>query len=134
MAQMRSAAAAALDLGMNVRKLADRVGRTGEHGVKGQQLLDGHDLSRELDLERAKLEEDGLIEHQIRAGQKRDGHRHQGQHFQNRVGHGVDHRHPDRLAVEVLGLDEESPALDAFHGEGLDHLDSLEAFLKDLVD
>ena len=41
----------ALDLGMNVGELADRVGRTGEHGVKGQQLLDRHDLRRELDLE-----------------------------------------------------------------------------------
>src|SRR5208337_4195487 len=124
----------ALDLGMNIRKLADRVGRTGEHGVQCEQLLDGHDLGCELDLERAELEKDGLLEHQIRASQKRDGHRHQGEHFQDRVGHGVDHRHPDRLAVEVLGLDEESPALDAFHGEGLDHLDPLEAFLKDLVD
>ena len=124
----------ALDLRMNVRQLADRVGSTGQHGVESQQLLDRHDLRGKLDLERAQAEVDRLLEDQVRTRQEGDGDRDQSQHLEDRIGHGVDHRHPDRLAVEVLGLDEEPSPLDAFHGKRLDHPDPLKTLLEDLVD
>ena len=124
----------ALDLGVDVGQLADRVGDAGQHGVERQQVLDRHRLRGELEPEDPQVQEDRPVQDQVRAGQQRDGDGRERQHLEHRVGHGVDHGHPDALLVQVLGLAEEPPPLDPLHGERLDDLDPLEALLEDLVD
>ena len=57
---------------MDVRQLSDRVGCRGEHGVERQQVLDRHRLGSELEPEQTEVQEDRLVQDQVRAGQECD--------------------------------------------------------------
>ena len=83
-----------------------------EHRVEGEQVFDRHRLDGELELEQAEVEEDRLLQHEVRARPAGRSRRSSSdEHLQHRVGHGVDHGDPDALLVQALGLEEEPPAL-----------------------
>ena len=114
-----------LDLGVHVRQLANRVGRGRQHRIKRQQILDRHGLGGELKPEQTQVQIDRLVQDEVRTSQECDHHRRQRQHLENRVAHGVDHRHPNALSVQVLRLAEKPPAFDPLGAERLDDLDAL---------
>ncbi len=124
----------ALDFRVDIRQLADRIGRRGQHRVEGEQVLDRHRLGGKLKAKKSKVQVNRLVEHKVRAGEQSDDNGGKSEHFEDRVAHRVDHRDSDALAVEVLCLVEESSALYSLGAERLDHLDTLEALLEDLVD
>ena len=119
---------------MDVGHFADGISHAGEHGVEGEEILDHHGLGGELDLEEAEVEEGGLVQDEVGAGQEGDGDGGEGEHFEDGVGEGVDLGDADAFSVEALGFEEEASAFVAFHGVRLDEADSLEAFLEDFID
>ena len=61
-----------LDLRVDVGELADRVGDAREHRVKVSRSSIAIGLRGELELEEPEVQEDRLVEHQVRSGQQRD--------------------------------------------------------------
>src|SRR5262249_164354 len=104
-----------------------------KHGVECEQILNCHRLSSKLEAEEPEVQVNRLVQNEVGAGEQGDDDRGQSQHLENRVAHGVDHRHPNALAVKVLRLAEKTPTIDSVGSERLDHLDALKTLLKDFV-